>query len=58
MKFTDKRGRRSKEVKINDKWHSDFKKGHEEKVLLNLPKLDKITDLSIRRDDTGSDDEW
>lgn len=58
MSFTDEAGKSNEEIDITTIWKNDFKKGKVEKFHLDLTGMGKLTDICIRRDDTGQGDSW
>lgn len=58
MTFADSEGNHSEEIQISDKWLGIFHKYKEQRLFVALTMTSKITDIVVRRDESGKGDEW
>ena len=58
LTFKDQDGNSSVEKKITNFWKNDFHKGKTQKFSIELAGISKVTEIRIRRDQTGEDDGW
>lgn len=59
MKLGDSMGNWSEELRLNNRFRNDFKSGAIDIFYINLPFIDRVTELSIHRDgDDRPSDLW